>query len=161
VATARSLGEAGEQVRRKALASVTGGALARMQRAAGTAGRKAATDAAGKALGGDRAMSGFRGGRVKLGAGYETSGSIVELNLRPSGAWLLADKGRQRVKPIRPKKRSGKKAITTPWGPRASARGSKSRGLNVIDHTVTKAQRTVPMAAFAVLARELRSQFRG
>jgi hypothetical protein len=161
VATAKSLGAAIDQVHRKALNSVTGGPFQRMQRAAGTAAKKAALDEAGKAVGGDRAMSGFRGGRVKLGAGYDVSGSVVDLNLRPAGVWKLADQGRRTVKQVRPKKRSGKQALKTPWGPRASARGSKSRGLHVIDHTVARAGQTVPRAAFVALQRELRSQFRG
>jgi hypothetical protein len=161
VATASSLGDAVGDVHRKLLASVSGQAMARIQRAGGAAGKKAALDEAGKALGGDRAMSGFRGGRVKLGAGYDVSGSLVELNLRPAGVWKLADAGRQKVKPVRPKRRGGKKAILTPWGPKASAKGSRSRGLNVIRHTVAEAERKVPKAAFDALQRELRSQFRG
>jgi hypothetical protein len=161
VATAKSLGAAIDQVHRKALNSVTGGPFQRIGRAAGNAAKKAATDEAGKAVGGDRAMSGFRGGKVKLGAGYDVTGSTVNLNLRPAGVWKLADQGRRTVKPVRPKKRSGKQALKTPWGAKASAKGSRSRGLNVIRHTVAEAERKVPRAAFVALQRELRSQFRG
>jgi hypothetical protein len=161
VATASSLGDAVGDVHRKLVASVSGQAMARIQRAGGAAGKKAALDEAASALGGDRAMSGFRGGRVKLGAGYDVSGSVVDVNLRPAGAWKLADRGRQTIKPVRPKRRGGKKALATPWGPKASARGSRSRGLRVIDHTVAEAQRTVPKAAFEALQREFRSRFRG
>lgn len=101
-----------------------------LQHALGQAGKKVALDVVDKDLGRDRVFSGFVR-KVRLNAGYDLGNPVV-LNLRPAGLFVLADKGRRRTKKIVPKKKSGKQALLTPRGPRASSTSKKSRGLNTI-----------------------------
>lgn len=133
-------------------------AMVRMGHAAGRASRDASLEAAADALGPDRAMSGMRG-RATLRAGYDLPGAPgrVQLNLRPAGAWNLADKGRQSVKQIKPRKR---KALSTPRGPRANATPGPSRGLRVISHSLTRARADALPAVHAQLGREIRGVLR-
>lgn len=122
-------------------------ALARMMTKAGAAGKKAALDAASKDLGADRRMSNFRNGRgPALGAGYDIIGTQVVVNLRPAGMWKLADSGRRSSGTIRPRPRGGKRAVLTPWGPKASSSYGPSRGLGTWDDTVRDAGDEVPKA---------------
>jgi hypothetical protein len=160
------LGAALSTVERKLYEAVSGEALRRIQHAGGKAAKATANEVTSRALGADRAMSGFKRGRVRLNAGYDlTSRAGVDVNLSPAGAWRLAQDGRRGVagpmRPIVPKRRSGAKALRTPWGPRASVRASRSRGLGVVDDTVEKSSREVPKAAFDQLRSELGRQFRG
>lgn len=128
----------------------------RIQRAAGMAAKGAALSVAADKLGGDRHFSGWRT-KASLGAGFDTQGRIVQLNLRPGGMWTLAEKGRKASdKRVVPRKRSGRKAILTPWGPRASARVGASRGLNAITDTVAKAADESHRAASHQIGSELR-----
>jgi hypothetical protein len=122
-------------------------AVERMMHKAGGAGKKAALDSASKNLGGDRKFSGFRGGRgPALSAGYDISGTDVTVNFRPAGMWKLAQTGRQASGAIRPKKRGGKQAVLTPFGPRSSSSFGPSRGLKALDEAFDKAERDVPKA---------------
>jgi hypothetical protein len=154
------------RVERKLYDIVSAASMSRIRREGGAAGKESAHDAAAAKLGGDRAMSGFKRGRVRLGARYdERAGAAVDVNLTPKGGWVLADEGRRGVagpmKPIVPRKRSGAKALSTPWGPRASVRSSRSRGLGVVDDAVSNMRTTVPRAAFRQLQREIGREFRG
>lgn len=97
-----------------------------MQHAMGQAGKKATFDELQSDLGPDRGFSGLRR-KVKLGAGYDVGANVV-LNLRPAGLWVLLDKGRRRSKTIRPRKKGGAKALITPYGYRASAKSTPSKG---------------------------------
>lgn len=137
-------------------------ALDRIMSKAGGAGKKAALDAASAKLGGDRRMSNFRRGRgPALGAGYDIVGQEVHVNLRPAGMWKLAQSGRRSSGIIRPKRRGGKKALMTPWGPRATSSYGPSRGLKVWDDAVDKAGRDVPKAAARQFSDEVRRAMRG
>ena len=118
----------------------------RVLKAAGIAGKKAALDEAAKAVGGDRAFSGWRKGRpVRLGAGFDITGrGEVTTKLRPYGVWVVAEKGRKpsdaRVLPKRARRRAARgrggnaqPALSTPWGPRASvSRGKGTHGRDAI-----------------------------
>lgn len=137
-------------------------ALGRIMSKAGAAGKKAALDAASSTLGADRRMSNFRRGRgPRLGAGYDIVGQEVHVNLRPAGMWKLAQSGRRSSGSIRPKRRGGKKALNTPWGPRASARYGPSRGLGTWDKAVREAGDNVPKAAARQFTDEVRRAMRG
>lgn len=121
-------------------------ALTRINRMAGFAGKQSALEAASDSLGGDRRFSGFRR-KVALSAGFDTvSATQVQINFRPAGLWVLADKGRRSSGTIRP--RRGKRAVLTPYGPRATSSYGPSRGLNTYENAVKDAETTVPKAAF-------------
>jgi hypothetical protein len=110
-----------------------------LRHVAGLAAKDAAADAARGDLGGDMAMSNFKGGGRKLKSGYEfEGGTSLVLGLRPAGLWNLADRGRRTSGVIRPKK--GKLAVATglssknnPRGLRAGSRFGPSRGLGTVD----------------------------
>jgi hypothetical protein len=134
-------------------------ALVRMGHAAGSASRDASLDVAADHLGSDRAMSGLRG-RATLRAGYDLPAAPVgrvQLNLRPAGAWALADAGRRTVKKIKPRRR---KALSTPRGPRANATPGPSRGLRTITHSVARSRDRALPAVHAQLGREIRGALR-
>jgi len=120
---------------------MTGASLARVQRHVGFAGKGAALLAASKTLGGDRAMSNFRGGKVRLNAGWDAVPNGVKINLRPPGLWVLAEDGRKSSGSIKPKRRH--EAVVTPDGPRAHSSYGKSRGVK----SVTRAQQQVDAVA--------------
>lgn len=137
-------------------------AMGRIMHKAGGAGKKSALDAAAKDLGSDRRMSNFRGGRgPALGAGYDLKGTEVHLNLRPAGMWKLADSGRRSSGVIIPKRRGGKQALSTPWGPKASSSFGPSRGLGTWDDTVRDAHDEVPKAAFRQFKAEVSRAMKG
>jgi hypothetical protein len=134
--------------------------LGRIVMAGGMAGKKAALEAAASDLGGDRSMSGLRR-KAALSAGFDrTGGSEVTLNFRPAGLWLLASRGRTSSGTIRPRKRGGKGALAgNGFGPRASSRYGRSRGLDTFDDAIGKARTTVPKAAFKQFVIEVGSVF--
>ncbi len=91
---------------------------------------------------GDGTLSGFkRGGKV--GVRYDVQGDTVSVRMT-GGAAAILERGRQKAKPIRPRK---KRAILTPWGPRASATGSTTPGHHTFDHTMTRATPRMVTAA--------------
>jgi hypothetical protein len=137
-------------------------AIARIVRAGGMAGKKAALDAARHDLGGDRAMSGFRR-KAALGAGFDAAGgTAVAINFRPAGLWRLASQGRQSSGFIRPRKRGGKRAVTPAAGvARAWSRYGRSRGLDTFDDAVRQARVDVPRAAFEQFQAEVGRAMRG
>ncbi len=137
-------------------------ALERMMQKAGAAGKKSALDAAAKDLGGDRKFSGFRGGRgPALGAGYDLSGTEATINFRPGGMWKLAQAGRRASGPIRPKARSGFKALGTPWGPKSASSFGSSRGLGTFDDAARDAGDEVPKAFARQFKAEVGNAMRG
>lgn len=136
------------------------GALERMAAKAGAAGKQAALDAAAADLGGDRRFSGMRR-KAALSAGWDDIGNgQVAVNFRPAGLWKLAESGRQRSKPIVPRKRGGKRAVLTPHGPRARSTSEPSRGLDTFSEAVRDARREVPRAAARQFSAEVRKVVR-
>lgn len=93
-----------------------------------TAAAQAMADALESAISakiGGLTMSRFAGGPVRL----EPSGAEGRAELGVSGAtWTLADAGRRRVTGARARRGSG---LRTPWGPRASVKGSTSAGFGI------------------------------
>lgn len=138
-------------------------AVKRLANAAGKAGKKAALDAAGDALGSDRRFSGWKG-KPALSAGYdEASGTSVDINFRPAGMWRLAEEGRKASGSIFPKsgRRAGSgatygRALNTPMGPRARSSYSRSRGLKAYTNATKKASVEVPKAAHEQFLDEIR-----
>jgi hypothetical protein len=123
---------------------VSGRSMRSVVSKAGAAGKKAALDAAADDLGGDRRFSGMRR-KVALSAGYDAAGdSRATINFRPAGLWKLAEDGRHRSGPIRPRRA---RAVMTPQGPRASSSYGASRGLNTFTDANKDARREVPKAA--------------
>ena len=116
-----------------------------LQHAIGMFGKETALDEVQRALGSDKQFSGFAR-KVTLGAGYDTGNPVV-LNLRPAGLWFLADEGRKRRKTIVPKRRSGKKALRTPQGARASSTSAPSRGHKTYTRTLDGIEKGIVKAA--------------
>lgn len=130
-----------------------GSVAKRIANKAGAAAKKSALRAAEGSLGGDRAFSGMRR-KARLNAGYDDAGQgQVRINFRPAGLWILADKGRRESGPIKPRAR---RAVMTPFGPRASSTYGPSRGLNTLTDAVDDAQRTAPKAAREQFSAEVR-----
>ena len=150
---------------RKLESTINDEARSRITMAAGIATRKAAVSAVEDKLGPDRAMSNFRSGRVKLGAGVDVNGWTVTVNHRPKGVWLLADAGRKRSGVVYPRSgpsrgRKGRitnpdRAVLTPYGPRASRRFGPSRGTGVFEMAAARERAEAPKAAWRVVQSEL------
>lgn len=150
--------------------AVSGEAVKRILIKAGTAGKKAALDAAGDTLGGDRKFSHWRG-KPALSAGFDVSGpSEVTVKFRPPGLWKLAESGRKNSGDIYPRSGSGRgtkgsgqkfrRAVTSfTHGQHAPAikfsngdyvahsRYGRSRGVKTYSRATKKASTTVPKAA--------------
>ena len=149
---------------RKLESTISDDARSRITMAAGIATRKAAVSAVEDKLGPDRAMSNFRSGRVKLGAGFDVDGWTVKVNHRPKGVWLLADAGRKRSGIAYPRTganrgRKGKittpgRAVLTPYGPRASHRFGPSRGTGVFEMAAAREREEAPKSAWRVVQGE-------
>ena len=140
----------------------------RITRAAGFAAKDAGLSAAVDKLGSDRAMSGYKGGRIKLGVGFDTGSWRVDINHRPKGLWLLADEGRKRSGPIYPRRGRRKsiapvpgRAVLTPFGPRAASSFGPSKGTGVFKLAAARERDAAPKAAFNQLQAELRRVTRG
>lgn len=114
------------------MATFTEAARALTERATGAATMTIAAEAmgdalvaaAGRYLGGDATMSGT--GRTVT---VETDGAAGTATVTPGGAWGLADGGRRVVRPAR--RPRGKRGLATPWGPRASVKGSTWPGFGI------------------------------
>ena len=151
---------------RQSLTSITAPATLKGVRASmGAAAKDTALKAAASDLGSDRAMSGFRKRKAELRAGYDVS-PITVLNLYPKGLWVLADKGRKDTGRIYPRgKQSGRrvknarKAILTPWGPRAWVEGSQSRGLRTIRTVESRLEDDVSKAAAKAMSATIERTF--
>jgi hypothetical protein len=140
----------------------------RITRAAGFAAKDAGLSAAVDKLGSDRAMSGYKGGRIKLGVGFDTGSWRVDINHRPKGLWLLADEGRKRSGPIYPRRGRRKsiapvpgRAVLTPFGPRASSSFGPSKGTGVFKLAAARERDAAPKAAWRQLQTEFRRITRG
>lgn len=116
-----------------------------VQHAIGQFAKSEALDAVAKDVGADRQLSGMTR-KAKLGAGYDL-GQPVVLNLRPAGLWFLIEDGRKRRGRITVKRRSGKRAVLTPQGPRRSSSYSPSRGLSTLTDTYNAIDRGIEKAA--------------
>lgn len=126
--------------------------VARIMLAAGMAGKVAATEAAASDLGGDRAFSGL-GRRVSLSAGFDDVGtSQIQLNFRPAGLWMLAERGRRAGKTIVPRRA---RALSTPQGPRARSTTGGWGGKGTYTRAVRDARIVVPRAAFKAFQLEV------
>lgn len=140
----------------------------RITRAAGFAAKDAGLEAAADKLGGDRAMSGYKNGNIKLGVGFDTGPWRVDMNHRPKGLWLLADEGRKRSGGIYPRRgrRKGStptpgRAVLTPFGPRAASSFGPSRGTGVFKLAAAREREAAPKAAWRQLQAEFRRITRG
>lgn len=89
--------------------------------------------ATASAIGPDLRLSHFRGGPVQI----EAKGTIGVATTTISGAaYALADKGRRRARRrIYPRGH----ALATPFGPRASVKGSTARGHNITERASPQA----------------------
>lgn len=105
---------------------------------AGKVGKAVTLDEIRKDTGGDGIMSGVGKNGAKIGARFDVNGTTVRTKMTGRAAPILV-RGRRNAKPVLPKKRGGKKAIATPWGPRASAKGSTAPGKNTLEHAVARA----------------------
>lgn len=149
-------------------ATIEGPAQQRVVRQAGFAAKRAGLDAVETKLGSDRAMSGYKGGRIKLGVGFDQTGWRLDVNHRPMGLWILADGGRKRTGPIYPRVGRRKatrttpfRAVSTPYGPRASARfTTPSRGTKVFAMASAREREAAPKAAWGQLQQEIRQAVR-
>jgi len=141
------------QITREVEDVMSGMALTRIQRYVGGRSKALALGHAAKDLGGDRAMSNFRGGRLRLGAGWDAMPSGIAVNFRPAGFWKLADEGRKRSGTIRPRR---KKALATPDGVRSLSHYHPSRGLKTFQDSERDIERSAARNTDAAIARELR-----
>lgn len=102
-------------------------------RAAAAAMAVVVTRAVSDALGGNLSMSGLKGRPARV----EPSSNGPMATVAVSGAaFTLIDKGRRRRVPARA--RAGG-ALSTPWGPRNSVKGSTTRGQHVLDRVADRA----------------------
>lgn len=78
-------------------------------------------------FGGDRAMSGWRNGTLKLKTGFEQpTDSRLVLTPRPAGPWQVAEQGRMGGAKA-PKGRRRRATMATPWGPRTFTQSNPLR----------------------------------
>jgi len=137
----------------------SGESLRRVQRYVGNVTKRAALRGPESTLGPDRAMSHFRGGHKALRAGYDLISEGILLRFKPVGLWLLADRGRRSSGTIRPKRKSGHKALATPEGARARSHYGPSRGLHTYAISNEAVRVVAGPAADAAIARELARLF--
>lgn len=78
-------------------------------------------------IGGDLRMSNFRGDAPTFKTETKTGAATVEIG---GGTYALADTGRRQAKRAYPRRR---RALSTPWGPRASVRGSTWGGFHITE----------------------------
>ncbi len=156
-----SFGAAANKFSRKMANMVDGRSMSRVSHAAGREGKRTALEVGSKKLGSDMRMSGFRS-RARMGVGYDLAGSEhVDINFRPKGMWKLADEGRKSSGRINPRRRSGRRAVVTPLGPRHHSNYGRSRGLGVLRDSKREMRRTVPRAAHRQFQQEIRTALRG
>lgn len=125
-------------------------AIKRIATAAGMAGKAVSLEAAASDLGGDRMFSGL--GRAPLGVGFDVVGPTrIQMNFRPAGLWMLAERGRRPGKTILPRRA---RALATPEGPRARSTVGAWGGKGTYSSAVRQARVVVPKAAFAAFKLE-------
>ena len=138
-------------------------ALKRITLAAGMAGKAASLGAAAADLGADRAFSGL-GRKVSLSAGFDVvSPTVIKMNFRPPGLWILADTGRRGGKTILPRRRLGGEgsghapALRLPDGSyRRSSRTGAWGGKGTLKSAIRATRVAVPRAAFRQFQIEVR-----
>jgi hypothetical protein len=113
-----------------------------------------------RAIGADLRLSNFRGGPVEFKPQRAPGRAALVLG---GGTYALADAGRQQARRTIRSKRRGKvrggrspkrnhpATLLTPRGPRRSARGSRSAGLNITDTWSPKALEAAVKAAVLVV----------
>ncbi len=112
------------------------------RRAADTA-EKSVLVGAAAAVGG----RGLSGHPATMGTRSTVSPGQARIDFTPKGLWVLAESGRRRAKAkITPKSAP---ALRTPWGPRASVKGSTARGSGALTKAYNQAERDVPEAVGA------------
>lgn len=138
--------------------------------AAGQAAKKAAARAAKADLGPDMAMSNFgrRGarGNVALTSGYDLEARRVMVNLRPKGAWILANEGRYKI-PASGRYYTGSGrgrnrrvgAFETPWGWRRWIKASRSRPLGTLEDAEELMEVEVPEAVDLAITKRILREF--
>ena len=137
-------------------------ARGRMMKAAGMAAKVEAIRTVVEDLGADRQFSNWQR-KVALGAGFDLVGSQVRVNHRPTGMWILADRGRYRQGTIYPRQgtRKGNKvqpgrAVLTPFGPRARSSFGLSAGKRTFTRAAARERDAAPKAAHDQLVDEIR-----
>jgi len=143
---------------------VEGAALRRVQAYVGGRSKGLALGHAAKDLGGDRAMHNYKGGKLRLGAGWDAVPGGVAVNFRPAGVWKLVDQGRKRSGVIVPKRRrrrgarpGARRAIRMPDGGYvAFSHYGPSRGLGTFGDSERDIERRAAANVDAAIARELR-----
>lgn len=132
----------------------------RVVRAAGMAAKKAGLEVAQDVAGSDRRLSGWGKRGITLAVGFDQTGDTeVTLNLRPGGPWKVLEQGRRGGKLITPKKRSGAKALNTPFGPRRSVRLGATAGKGAITKAYEAGADKAHRAAAAEVQAILREVF--
>lgn len=84
-------------------------------------------------LGSDLRMHNFRGDAPTFKTETKTGAATVEIG---GGTYALADKGRRQAKRAYPRRG---RALDTPWGPRASVKGSTWDGFNITERHAPEA----------------------
>jgi hypothetical protein len=134
------------------------------------AAKDAGNQAVVRKLGADRAMRNFRTKKpIPLGLGFDVAsdGKSVSMNHRPSGLWVLADRGRYNSGPIYPRvnDRRGRKAVyrralKTPGGFSSVLHYGPSRGTGVFQLAAARERDEAPKAAaqelFGLIGRSVR-----
>lgn len=117
--------------------------LAQVTRRAADTAEKSVLVGADAAVGG----RGLSGHPATMGTRSTVWPGQARIDFTPKGLWVLAEFGRRRVKgKVRPKSAP---ALRTPWGPRASVKGSTARGSGALTKAYNQAERDVPEAVGA------------
>jgi hypothetical protein len=149
------------RLERKLSALADGVESPRVVRAAGFAAKRGVLDVAQQVAGPDRRVSGWGKRGVQLGAGFDQTGRReITINLRPSGVWKVMEEGRKGGAVVRPRKRGGKRAVVTPFGPKASVRLGAMRGKSAVSRAESRAGTDAVRAANRETAEMVRGVWR-
>ncbi|CAN5838328.1 hypothetical protein BH24ACT5_BH24ACT5_04800 [soil metagenome] len=117
--------------------------LRRASQAAADVGKTSAEDVADQAIGGGT-FSGMPGRRLATVETVRDDGARIDFV--PAGLWMLAEQGRRRaVAKVTPRSAAAA-ALRTPWGPRASVKGSTSPGKQALTKAYDRITDAVPEA---------------
>jgi hypothetical protein len=110
-------------------------------------------------IGGDLRMSNFPGAAPTFKTTTKGGAATLEIG---GGTYALADRGRRQATPARAGHRRGKargggrrRALRTPWGPRASVQGSTWSGFHITDRYADIALDDGKRAIIAALDKEI------
>lgn len=141
---------------------ITPAARTRVAGAAGMAAKAATLAQVERDLGSDRRFSNMRR-KVQLGTGFDITNDAetVQMNYRPGGLFLLAERGRIRSGDIRPRRgrpgRNGRPAaLRTPYGYLRSSSFRPSRGLRTLTNAIGLSMGAVTDATGDAIMSELR-----